>query len=167
MEKQSLPWYRHAHVWLLIALPLTAVLASIFLILQATNSFDGLVADDYYKAGQEINKELKRDQAANALGLTAQVMLAADGKSIRVVFNSPVKGPLQLKLLHPTQAGYDHILSLQSQGGPLWFAPLDRPLESPRWKVELADAQQQWRLTGNWQPNRSETVELGMEHKAK
>ncbi|MBE9609703.1 FixH family protein [Chitinilyticum piscinae] len=162
MQDNAKPWYTHSFVWLLIALPATAVIASGLLIYQAASTADGLVADDYYKAGQEINKDLHRDEAATKLGINAQLMLSADGKHIRVLFTAPPPGQqLQLKLLHPTRSGLDHVLPLTAQGGQIWQASIDRPLESARWKIELSDQGKNWRLTGNWRADAIEPAQLG------
>ena len=63
MNQQALlhstrPWFREPWVWLLIALPASAVLGGMVTIWIAVDSDDGLVVDDYYKRGLEINKKL-------------------------------------------------------------------------------------------------------------
>ncbi|WP_043648864.1 FixH family protein [Chitinilyticum litopenaei] len=160
MEHTSAPWYKHSFVWLLILLPLTAVLASILLIYQAVSTSDGLVDDDYYKSGREINKQFDRDRAAAALGLQAQLVLSEDGKTLRILLGKPVAGPLLLKLMHPTQAGRDHVLALKALSPQLWEARLDQALATQRWKVELGDEQRHWRLQGSWRMDREESIIL-------
>jgi hypothetical protein len=60
----SAPWWRHGHVWLLIAGPLAVVVAGIATTVIAVRSADPVVAEDYYRRGIEINKTLAaRDQA--------------------------------------------------------------------------------------------------------
>ena len=44
-------WYQEGYVWLVIAIPGLAVVMGVVLITLASTSFDGLVADDYYKKG--------------------------------------------------------------------------------------------------------------------
>ena len=56
----SRAWYREPLVWLLISFPLTAVIAGFFTLYLAIISSDGLVVDDYYHRGKEINKSLAR-----------------------------------------------------------------------------------------------------------
>jgi hypothetical protein len=58
------PWWKHGHVWLLIAGPATVVLAGIATIVIAVNSPDPLVAQDYYRRGIEINKTLAAQDKA-------------------------------------------------------------------------------------------------------
>ena len=62
-------WYREPFVWLLIAFPATAVIVGFTLLGLAIYSDDGMVEDDYYRKGKEINRVLARDQAAAKHGL--------------------------------------------------------------------------------------------------
>lgn len=52
------PWWRHGHVWMIIAGPAVVVLASIATLVLALRTPDPLVAEDYYRRGVEINKTL-------------------------------------------------------------------------------------------------------------
>ena len=65
------PWYRFPLVWMLVAIPFSAVIMGVVMIWLAVDTDDGLVADDYYKLGMEINRVIKRDQKASELGLSA------------------------------------------------------------------------------------------------
>ncbi|GAA5785015.1 hypothetical protein GCM10007860_02760 [Chitiniphilus shinanonensis] len=154
------PWYKSPWPWFLMSIPALAVVGGIAMVVLAITSNDGLVTDDYYKEGQAINEELGRDQAAAALGLNAQAMLADDRRSIRILFDKPVTGPLTLKILHPTREGLDQSVTLQQQGPQLFAAVLSQPLSQPRWNVELADAGHAWRLTGIWKLDSPSPLQL-------
>ncbi len=52
------PWWRHGHVWMIVAGPVLVVLASIVTVLIAVRQPDPVVAVDYYRRGIEINKSL-------------------------------------------------------------------------------------------------------------
>ena len=62
-------WYREPWPWILMAAPAAAVLAGAITIGLSVHSFDGLVAEDYYKQGLAVNQRLARLQAAEALGI--------------------------------------------------------------------------------------------------
>ncbi len=63
-ETPCAPWWRHGHVWLLIAGPATVVVAGFATLVIAMRSPDPVVAPDYYRRGLEINKTLAaRDKA--------------------------------------------------------------------------------------------------------
>ncbi len=66
--KDAAPWWRHGHVWLVIAGPAVVVVASIVTVIMAVRLPDPVVAEDYYRRGIEINKTLPAgDTAAKAL----------------------------------------------------------------------------------------------------
>ena len=57
-------WKREPMVWMLIAIPLAAVIMGVVMITLASQTFSGLVVDDYYKKGKQINRVLARDRLA-------------------------------------------------------------------------------------------------------
>ena len=149
-SKSAAPWYREPFVWLLIALPLTAVIASFITLGLAINSDDGVVEDDYYRQGKEINRVLARDQAAAARGLQGRVDLddAKHQLLIRLTARAPGAIPdnVEVKFLHATRSGIDRILILARQSDGLYQAPLPE-LAQGHWNVQLAA--QDWRLVGS------------------
>ncbi|MBL0421042.1 FixH family protein [Ramlibacter sp. AW1] len=57
------PWWRHGHVWLVIAGPVVAVVAGFTTLFLALSTSDPLVAQDYYRQGIEINRTLAAESA--------------------------------------------------------------------------------------------------------
>lgn len=57
------PWWKHGHVWLLISGPAAVVVAGLVTAWIAVASPDPVVAEDYYRRGIEINKQLARERA--------------------------------------------------------------------------------------------------------
>jgi hypothetical protein len=57
-ETPAPPWWRHGHLWLVIAGPAAAVVAGIATVVIAVRSPDPMVAEDYYRRGVEINRTL-------------------------------------------------------------------------------------------------------------
>lgn len=62
------PWYRHGHVWLLIAGPATVIVAGVVTTVLAASGADPLVTRDYYRRGVEINQQLMRERALMPAG---------------------------------------------------------------------------------------------------
>ncbi len=62
------PWWKHGHVWLLIAGPLLVVIASFITLYLAITRPDPVTEEDYYQKGIEVNKTLdeQRDSLAPA-----------------------------------------------------------------------------------------------------
>ena len=141
------PWFREPWVWLIIALPASAVLGGIVTIWIAVESDDGLVQDDYYKHGMEINRKLDRDKAALRYNLVADLKISEAQNNIQISLdaNDQFISPSSIKLsfLHPTIKGQDQILVFQSTGKNI-YAGLLPPLIPGNWYLQIeAD---DWRL---------------------
>jgi hypothetical protein len=147
------PWYREPWPWFLIAGPAIVVVAGVTTAFIALSTDDGLVADDYYKRGLLINKELERSGRGVAMKLGAVASFGPDG-GVRVDlagFAEPAEAPssVRLKLAHATRAGHDRAVTLQRGPDGAYRGAMDA-LPMGRWRVTLeTDA---WRLP---------TVEVG------
>ena len=143
------PWYRYPYVWMVIAIPASAVVVGFTLYYLAAASYDGLVVDDYYKKGLEINRVLRRDHKAASLGLSADLHLDDVNRRVRLQlaykhgFQPPTR--LGLQFLHATRAGYDQTITLVNKGHGVYVGVLP-PLHPGSWYLELGDPQ--WRLSG-------------------
>jgi hypothetical protein len=144
------PWFREPWVWLIIALPASAVLGGIITIWIAVESDDGLVQDDYYKYGMEINKTLDRDKAAVQYELVANIIMseAQNNIQIRLDANDRFVSPASIKLsfLHPTIKGQDQILVFQTDSQGVYAGALPSLMKG-NWYLQIeAD---DWRLLEN------------------
>ena len=147
--KTERPWFQQPFVWMLIVIPASAVFAGFYTFYLAVVSFDGMVVDDYYKHGKEINRVLKRDHQAASLGLAADVSVNRihTGIEIKLVSNPGFRFPdrLRLRFLHTTRAGYDQELAVIHKGRGAYVGVL--PVLKPgSWHVLLETGE--WRLSG-------------------
>jgi hypothetical protein len=144
-------WKQEPMVWLLIGIPFSAVVMGVVIITLAIQSFSGLVVDDYYKKGKQINRVLARDQLAYELGLAAGLSLEAAGK-VEIRFDPGVQfipgEMIELKLIHATMPGLDQELELRKTDTHLLRGELKLPGEG-RWNLFLQT--EDWRLTGSLQ----------------
>jgi hypothetical protein len=155
------PWYRQRWPWLLMAPPLTAVLGGIVTIVLAVRSDDGVVVDDYYKRGLEINAEISRTARAAELGIDCEVEAAGanSGDGVRVAVRSeqalPPEPALRVRLVHPGRAEADRIAVLGRTGvaadgrGAEYggaFGDGAPPAGAVAWRVVIET--QQWRVDG-------------------
>ena len=143
-------WYREPLVWLIIFFPLSAVIAGFFTLYLAIISKDGLVVDDYYQKGKEINMSLARDRAAARHGLRAGVTLDATRKDVVVQLSAardqPLPDRLDLRWLHATRAGFDRAqMLIRSPDGS--YRSVFPDLAPGHWYVQVEA--QDWRLQGS------------------
>lgn len=146
-EKRS--WRREPMVWMLIAIPAAAVVMGFIMLALAVRSYDGLVSDDYYKRGLEINRSIERDARAAHLGLEAEVELQGTEGRLLVALRSAsgVAEPqaLNLRFAYALRGREDQDLVLKHIDGSRYEAAL--PALGPgRWYLQLTGAD--WRLNG-------------------
>ena len=156
-------WKQEPLVWMLIAIPSTAVIMGVVMITLAIQSWSGLVVDDYYRKGKQINLVLARDQLAHELGLAAGLSLVVDPSlvadqnlddsgRVEILFDpdvSVIPGErIELRLVHATRPGLDQDLIFENHQRHQLEAGLQLPGPG-RWNVFLQTAD--WRLTGSLQ----------------
>ncbi len=156
--KDTQPWYKQWMVWMVIAPPLTAVIAGIITINIAIESDDGLVVDDYYKEGLGINQSLQRDQLARDLNLKATVFI--DNLSLKLRFEKPIKDQvLMLHFIHPTQSQRDIEVAVQRFTEDAYQAALPKMLNG-NWNVLLEPEDKSWRISGRIDTSAANSVSL-------
>ena len=146
------PWYREPWPWLLMAGPAIVVVAGIATAVLAVTSFDGMVADDYYKRGLGINRVLEREANARTAGISGVVQFSEDRTRVRVVLASgPASGPdvLRLALVHPTLPGDDQAITLDATAPGIYEGRLRAP-RFGRMRLRLEDGAGHWRIAGEW-----------------
>lgn len=144
---KSRAWYRQPIMWLVVGVPLSAVLFGIVMISLAVTGADGLVVDDYYKRGLEINRSLERDRFAAQLGLEARVTLEPDRHQVLVDLSWPAPDSrperVELSFLHATRQDEDRRIVLRGDGHGRYSGDLP-VLVAGRWYVRVAT--DRWRL---------------------
>ena len=143
------PWHREPLVWMVLAIPAAAVVVGAVMLVLANVTWDGLVADDYYRRGMEINRSLARDAEAARLGLRASVAFPApEVVEVRLAGKdsgaaASVGGRLRLHFARAGRAGSDIRVSMTRHAAGTWRGSL--PAMPPgKWYVELGN--EAWRL---------------------
>jgi len=142
------PW-REPMVWLLVAIPALAVLASVALLVAAdrTSGNNDLVPDRVQRTGQAQVADLGPSDRARSLGLGAVVRVSAGG-----VDAFPAGGrfdrtqPLELLLAHPLEAAKDQSFELKPSALG-WHA--DAEVDPGHdWNARLQPKDGSWRIEG-------------------
>jgi|SRR5690606_22963168 hypothetical protein len=147
---RRIPWYRHGYVWLLVFFPALSVAGGLTTLWLAAKTYDGLVVDDYYKHGLQINAVKARDQAAVDYGLVARLDLEGDLR-ISLQGNDGFTPPanIEVSFLHRTRAGLDRQVTLSRIDGTDVYAGPAPDLAAGDWHV-LIEADD-WRLLESMQ----------------
>ena len=148
----SEPWYRQRWPWLLLAGPAVVVVASVATLMLAAASDDGVIADDYYKRGLLINREIERTVRADAMHLGAVLRVTPEGAATLAIdgFGDTSAAPptVRVHVTHPTRAGQDRTVTLvRGPRGVYVGAIAPRPagrwlvsVETDLWKLPAAPA---------------------------
>lgn len=148
----KLPWYKQFWPWFLISLPASVVVAGFITLYIANKHSDDLVADEPYKEGLAINRQLEKKLVAEQRGITARLLFTGVGNERRVEVR--ITGPsqdegLKLALSHPLEADRDFEIPLQFSGSDLYIGRLAKPV-SPRWHwILVSTTATPWRLDGS------------------
>jgi hypothetical protein len=132
----------------------------------AARGADGVVAEDYYRRGLQINRSLARQQRAADLGLAADLRVTAEpgGLRVRAALGGrtavPPSATLQLRFVHPGSVSQDRSLILarmdvSDDGRQVRYVGTLPGTLSPEvaWRVVLdADS---WRLDGDYRDGRA------------
>jgi hypothetical protein len=137
------PWYRQLWPWIVISGPAAVLLAGAVTMWLAFSGADGVVAEDYYKQGLAINRQLAREDAARAQGIAARVELT--GERIRVQLSGAAPEVLFVHLAHATRAGHDVRLRLTRDASGAYEASL-AALPRGHWHIVIEDARGTWRI---------------------
>ena len=156
-ELDTKPWYRQFWPWFLIALPASAVVASLYTVSLAVRTTDSLVVSSEDGMDVVTSRHLAAERVAAELGVRATLAIDLETGAIqaRLAADQALDPPKTLQLLfsHPAFASRDRVIALTAampdmDGTPVWSGHLvDVP--DGRWYVVLADGDT-WRLTGSW-----------------
>ena len=146
------PWYREPWPWILMAGPVAVIVAGAVTGWLALRSYDGLIADDYYKQGLQVNQVLARARAAAERGIAGELKLIPGSDGVFALDLVSARGALpqsiQVALSHPTRAGLDQrvrALPAPSQG---IYSGRIASLAPGRWNVIVEDSSGLWRIRG-------------------
>lgn len=150
-DDRERPWTREPMVWLILVLPVLAVIGSVTSAVLAAKGADPEVAEEVRHDGLAINRDPTRDRAAAALGVEATV--TTGGGALRVHLTLPpsagTPGTLSAMLSHATLGNVDQRISLAGDGAGNFTGALT-PLVPGHWYVEISPPDRGWRLTGDF-----------------
>lgn len=176
LTEPSKPWHKHPLVWMMIAIPFSAVIMGVIMIWLALDTDDGLVADDYYKQGLEINRVISRDKKAAELGLSAIIEFDNSAGIIKIQFDKglletfPLSLPLQLQ--HATRENSDITVLLDHGMANQYIGHINHSISEGVWYFELSDkgrsgkggADAEWKLNARSHVRAKNVIHLKSEY---
>ena len=156
-ELDTKPWYRQFWPWFIIALPASAVVASLYTVSLAVRTTDSLVVSSEDGMDVVAARHLAAERYSADRGIRATLTIDPTTGAIaaRLAADAAVEWPKTLQLLfsHPAFAERDTEITMtaampDSDGTPVWSGHfVDVP--GGRWYVVLADGDT-WRLSSSW-----------------
>jgi hypothetical protein len=148
------PWHREPMMWLVVGIPLAAVVAGIAMISIASRVSVDHVAEPFRPIGKAQTVELSRDLRASELGTSAVLSVGANGRDLFVTLERAEAAVLELKLVHPIEQRLDVEMKLVAVVPGRFVGTLPQPLAPARWDLELGDLGQTWRIVGQLEAGR-------------
>jgi hypothetical protein len=160
------PWYTHRWPWLIMLGPAVVIVGGSYASYLAITRPDAMVVDDYYKQGQAINQDLRRDRMASTLALAfeatydpASALLTGHISGRIRGASQPLATPLHIYLAHPTQPAKDLQLLVQPDAAGRFAVPMPM-LERAHWQVVVEGPRREWRLARSWSWPRQQRLEI-------
>ena len=144
-------WYKQFWPWILIALPLTAVIGSMITINIAFTDADGLVKDDYYKEGLAMNRDIARKKNAENLGIEALATIDASNQTLSIKLNDAGIGVIQeltLSMIHPTRSDNDMTIVLKETAEKVYTGKISQKINPGNWWVRITPPNNTWYIEG-------------------
>jgi hypothetical protein len=138
-KNSTTSWFKQFWPWFLIALPMAAVIASIYTVMVAFDNKDSLVKSDYYKEGLAINVQLQQEQLAKQLALGAEIRFNEQDVHLDLHGNADFVWPasLNLQLIHPVNDKMDFTIPLVHLGEGKYQGSHQQQLQH-RWHLQLS-----------------------------
>lgn len=153
------PWWRERMVWLIIALPVSAVLAGIATIFIAAHDPDDMVKTEYTKTGMVVQAAQEAQREAARLGLAGSLTFRDGTLELSLTPETPPEPQLLLQLVHPTRADMDLQIPLLPMGQGKYQAHIALSGQGKRHLI-LEPPAQNWQLRGEWQAPFNEETSL-------
>ena len=158
--EQHPPWWKEHMVWLIIGLPLAAVVGAFTTLYIAVHYADDIVKDEYVKTGMTVEAPAAaRLQQAARMGLAASLAYRDGGLEMRMLKPGLRANTLILTLVHPTKARLDTQISLTSVGQGKYQARVALTGHGRRHLI-LEPPDHAWRLEGDWRAPFDEEASL-------
>jgi len=145
-------------LWLVIGLPLLAVIGSFTSLALAITRGDSELPKSYHWEGDGLARDQAQVSAAAKLGLRASVTVDGTTQRCTITLEGDAPAGLRLSLIHPIDSSADRMVVL-ARSGAVYVASCSA-LRAAHWWLQLADDQGRWMLRGRAQGTLQEPARL-------
>jgi hypothetical protein len=146
-------------LWLVIALPLLAVVGSLTSLALAVTRGDPELPKDYHWEGAALDRDQQRLATAAQQGIGATISYQAKTQRCMVTLHGAAPSQLRLDLVHPTDPRADRRLTLAQTGASYEADCTGLPVA--HWWLEVSDDTAGWMLRGRTLGQLQPPVQLG------
>lgn len=139
------PWYKQFWPWLLIAIPVFAIVRAVHTVYIMNQQSPDLVVDEYYTEGKAINQNLAKFREAASRNLHGKILLAGNKAVVTFQANAALEDSLVLDFTHATIAASDFQVAAHRSGESMYVAELPSTL-SGKWSLVVHDKATNWKL---------------------
>jgi len=147
--EHRLPWWKERMVWLIIILPVSAVVASVATFFIAAHDADDMVKTEYVKSGMAVDAPRDALEKAAQMGISATLAYRDGTLVMHVDKLDRLSESLHLTLVHPTQAKLDQEIPLSAVAQGKYQAHIELTGQGKRHLI-LEPPDHAWRLEGEW-----------------
>jgi len=148
-DKESRPWWKERMVWLIIALPASAVLAGVATVFIAARDPDDLVRSGYVKTGMAVSDVREPQMQARILQINASLVYEKETLVVEINGAGAQSQMLLLSLVHPTRDELDVQIPMTRRGDGKYQAHVVIKGSGKRHLV-LEPPDKRWRIEGEW-----------------
>lgn len=154
-------WWQEPMVWLIIGLPITAVIGGLTTVMIAVENADTKVTQGYVKEGMGVRVVEGPERKAADLGLSATFTASPGHLDVALDGRLDAAPPrLTLIVVHPTDSRQDMVVQLESSGAAGHYGANYAAMPAGKRRLELAPMDGSWRLSGQWQTPFSGSMRL-------
>lgn len=148
-DKENRPWWKERMVWLIVALPASAVFAGVATIFIAAHDPDDLVSSGYVKTGMTVSDVKEPQMQARLLQISATLVYEKETLVLEMSGAGGQSQTLLLSLVHPTRDELDIQVPMTRRGDGKYQALVVIKGSGKR-HVVLEPPDKRWRIEGEW-----------------
>lgn len=160
-REDTKPWYKQFWPWVILILPLSAVIAGLTTVYIAYDGADTPVKKDYYLAGIQINQRTKLIENAARLGIQGHLHYDQSLQLFQIKLDGPQQNvdSLNVALRHPAYEPLDRTITLTPSSEQTYQTRFELPMTG-KWYITLTDNDKTWLLEDQILLDESTTLTL-------